>query len=706
MASDKQFYEDQYGLPLSEVDHLGIEFLSPSETKELAPHYYKARAMKINYHNSDGSLADFHRIRYLDLSEIQEQLKENTGGFTRSKESKSVLRYHQPSGHDPMLYYSKYMDWSSVITTSTIPIILTEGEMKANAACKHKLPTISMGGVWNWKSKKTGIIQDFKDIDWKERDVWVIFDSDVATKPQVKHAMYSLCTALTSMGAIIRYGGVYHTDMDENPNLKLGIDDYLSRYGIDEFKKFLKSNNLKEFSKSIMLHKYNSMFAYVRNKVRVLEFKTGNMIKHNDFTGVHKSNEYIMLPKDPSDENSKLIRKKLSTEWLAWEQRLELEDLVYKPGEDKIIDNKYYNKWNGWRTKPKEGDTSMWDVYLEHVFGSEKEPKEWLESWIAHQFQFPGVKMYTAVALWSPENGSGKSLGGYIIRSVMGKENAGVVNDETLKNDYAGHLKEKQFILGDELLAGERDKRKSYDRFKGMISNEEQSVNIKFQPMYQTEDCTNYWFTSNHPNAYYLDEHDRRFFVWRIRGGVMDEAWAKKFETWWKSEEGRSALMHRWQTKDIKGFNPKGAALKTGDRAEMIETGMTEVEFWLTQFTESVMSSPQNDDWLTAKLTNGPDVITSEMITGRDIYNLCKEARSSGMKLSIFNGKLGSLKLVKFHGGNPINLGAHGKHRFYIIRNLSKWLNASLEEGKEYLTQQADKNQILFKSYGDFSANV
>lgn len=707
LLTDKSFYESQYGLPIEEADGLGISFLTPSETDALEPHYYKARSMKIVYPKLTGELSDFHRVRYLDLSEIQKIKSKDMGGFTPSKSNKSVMKYHQPSGHEPMLYFSTYIKWDEVVKDTKIPLILTEGEMKANAVCKHNIPTISMGGVWNWSSKKTGVISDFDSIDWNGRPVLIVFDSDIATKPQVKHAMYRLCTALTSLGAKIKYGGVYHPDLEDDPKLKLGLDDYLRRYGKMELAEFLfKSKHLQDFSMSASLHKYNSEFAYIQRKIRVLEFSSGEMMKGTEFTGIHKSNEYIMVPKDPSDPESKLVRKKLANEWLGWPQRMELEDIVYKPGQEKLIDNKYYNYWDGWAHEPIEGDTSMYDEYLDHVFGTADDAREWYESWVAYQFQNPGVKLYTAVVLWSPENGSGKTLAGYIIREVMGRKNTAIIDNDTLKSDYSGHLKHTQFVLADEILSTSGNKRAAYDKLKGLITNEESTVNIKFQPQYQIDDVTNYLFTSNHPDAFYLDKEDRRFFIWCIENGVLDEDWAAKFEKWWKSKEGASALMHRWQTKDIKAFNPKGKAMGTSYKDQMVETSQTEVEQWLTRLHDAVTSDPQNVEWIDNNMINGPTKITSDLLTGNDLYNLCKEARSKGMGLSTFVGKLGTLKLPKFNKGNQVLLGKYGKHRFYIIRNVDKWLKTSLQDGKDYLMDQANKEQILFKSYGDFSSHI
>ncbi len=70
------------------------------------------------------------------------------------------------------------------------PLWLTEGMKKGDALASHGLCAIALLGVWNFKGRNpfggTTLLSDFDYIAWKGRDVRIVFDSDVMTKPQVQ----------------------------------------------------------------------------------------------------------------------------------------------------------------------------------------------------------------------------------------------------------------------------------------------------------------------------------------------------------------------------------------------------------------------------------------------------------------------------------------------------------------------------------------
>jgi hypothetical protein len=712
MQTDKEFYS-RYGLPFEDCPKLGIEFLTGVETGRIASHYHAVPSMLIKYPNIDGTFSTFHRIRYTDLYAIRKLISKSMSGFQPKADSKKIMRYHQPSGEEPRLYFSNYLKWDLVVDNPDVPLILTEGEMKGNAACKYGIPTIPMGGVWNWASKTKEAIDDFKLIIWKNRKVIILFDSDVASNPKVKKALYSLCEYLTNQGAKVFHGGVWHEDLDLDPTIKLGIDDYLMKYGKESFNEFLKSSHIQSYDKAAKLHKFNSQFSYIRRKKYILEHKTNDMIKPSDFTNHYVSNQYMLIPKDPLDPKSKLVRKKVANEWIGWEQRSELEDITYAPEQPEIIDGKYFNYWKGWAVEPVEGDVSNWHRYMEHIFGPNNvDDRAYFEDWLCYQMQHAGEKLYTAVVFWSPENGSGKSILGTILGAIFGTKtpktpwgNYAVIEDKDLKSDYNGHLAHTQFIMGDEIMASTGNIRKEADAIKRIITAEIHTVNEKYKPQYTTEVVANLFFTSNHPDAFYLDEHDRRFFIWRVRGGILDVHFATKIlDPWCKSKEGAGALFHYFLNRKIsKDFNPKGRARETEDRDMMIEAHKSAVEVWVSDLALAIQQG--DEEWLEGNLKYLEETIKSDLLTGKDLFLICPEVGSgstqTNVKLTTFSGKLASAKLPKLgeasNKNNQVSLGKEGRHRFYTVRNHEKWDRASPEEIRAYLEEQIKNGQCLLK---------
>ena len=137
-------------------------------------------------------------------------------------------RYKAPTGSAPEFYLTRSVSWHPIARDTDYVIYLTEGEFKAIAGCAAKIPTISLSGVWGW-SRDHEPIADFGDFEWKGREVYLCFDSDVVTKPSVQMALSALAKYLASLGAIV-YVKVLPSEPDGSKN---GMDDYLKRYGAE-----------------------------------------------------------------------------------------------------------------------------------------------------------------------------------------------------------------------------------------------------------------------------------------------------------------------------------------------------------------------------------------------------------------------------------------------------------------------------------------
>ena len=123
------------------------------------------------------------------------------------------IKYESPVGIPNQAYFPQGV-WQS-LGDPTSPLILTEGEKKALAGTQAGYSCVRLVGVFGWqlarKRNKYGhasgpryLIPDLAAIPWQGRLVFVIFDSDAATKPQVQAAERHLVAALTAAGAIVR----------------------------------------------------------------------------------------------------------------------------------------------------------------------------------------------------------------------------------------------------------------------------------------------------------------------------------------------------------------------------------------------------------------------------------------------------------------------------------------------------------------------
>ncbi|MDD5094302.1 MAG: DUF3854 domain-containing protein [Dehalococcoidia bacterium] len=109
-----------------------------------------------------------------------------------------------------------------------IPILFTEGLKKGDAIASKGGCAVALLGVYNFRGRNeyggTTLLADFDSLALKDRDVYIAFDSDASTKPQVLNAEARLAEHLRRKGA-----GVKIIRIPPGPNgEKQGADDFLA----------------------------------------------------------------------------------------------------------------------------------------------------------------------------------------------------------------------------------------------------------------------------------------------------------------------------------------------------------------------------------------------------------------------------------------------------------------------------------------------
>ncbi|HEX3035421.1 MAG TPA: DUF3854 domain-containing protein, partial [Thermodesulfobacteriota bacterium] len=117
------------------------------------------------------------------------------------------------------------------------PIFITEGEKKSVKASIEGFPCIGLSGVWNFKDSENDFLPELGNFVWTDRDVFIVFDSDITEKHNVRHAEIRLAVELTNRGArVFSIRLPNESDGDKN-----GLDDYLERYGKEKFQELINS---------------------------------------------------------------------------------------------------------------------------------------------------------------------------------------------------------------------------------------------------------------------------------------------------------------------------------------------------------------------------------------------------------------------------------------------------------------------------------
>jgi hypothetical protein len=174
-------------------------------------------------------------------------------------------------------------------------------------------------------------------------------------------------------------------------------------------------------------------------------------------------------------------------------------------------------------------------------------------------------------------------------------------------------------------------------------------------------DFINYYLTSNHPHAFYVDEHDRRFFIHEVQVGKSTPEFYDQYFGWLRNG-GPAALLHYFQEiLDYGNFSPKAPPPMTAAKSEMVDGVRSEVDAWLLDV--------EVDD-------SGRELFTSAELCSR--YN----AATTGKRMA--PNTFGMHLKKRFQ---PI--GAHRVsgvvQRLYAIANADKWKLACAKEVADHV---------------------
>ena len=499
------------GLDAKDAQKLHMEFLSKAQTQALG--HDPVESIKINYFTPAGKpmagwpkAPQFYRVRLLKAKGPE------------AATGKEPNKYMQGKNTATCAYFPQNQDWNCL--KDDMALIITEGEFKAACACKKGFPTIGLGGVYNFQAVRKGItfLPELEAINWVQRNVYVCFDSDYKTNPMV-------CSALKSLGEELLERGAY-VFVVELPALsatkKTGLDDFLVDQGAKAFEELL--HNAQPIGLTRPLFDLNDKYIYIENPGIVVNKQT--MVKVNpgafrDHLEAAKTYREQSITKDGDIAIKKVAAAKA---WISWPLRAGASSITYDPGKDSLVDGKL-NIWPGWGCEPKKGDVGPWLALVDHLF-QETEPsaKEWFLDWCACPVQRPGLKMFTSVLFHGITHGTGKTLVGKTLGRIYGK-NYTTIKAGDLHGGFNEWAEGRQFVMGDDVAGS--NKREDNDLLKTLVTQDEIRVNVKYVPSYTIPDRINYFFNSNHPDAFFLEDTDRRFFI----NEVLSEKKTQQFYT-------------------------------------------------------------------------------------------------------------------------------------------------------------------------------
>lgn len=671
---------ERSGLTLADAEMLGMRLLTGAETQQLSDIFKPLPALYIPYYNPMDSTKPlsilpkwppFYRIRYLV----------EPNGFNKVAESKP-LRYMQPRGSGVCAYFPRgSVDWRVIIGDSTTPIIITEGEKKAARSCLSGHPTIGLGGVYSFRSAGLGLtlLPELECVVWVQRTVYIIFDSDMRINPNICAALMCLAEELMLRGAmphLVMLPDLY------GDGCKTGLDDYL--VAGHQLSAVLQHAEPLTLARSLWA--LNKKVVYIRNPGLIIERNGGARISAGTFKEHLYSAENYAERKLNADGSVSLKRTSAASAWLKWPLRAEATRLTYCPGKPECMDTVegiQYNVWSGWGVVPDKGNVEPFKQLIDHLFeGSSKDCKEWFLRWLAYPLQHPGTKLFTAVVMFGTRHGTGKSLIGLTMGQIYGS-NFSEISQADLESGFNEWAIGKQFVLGDDVTGS--DRRAHADQLKKMITQKELRVNQKFVPTYVVPDCLNYYFTSNQPDAFFLEDDDRRYFVHEVTQAPLQQEFYRSYATW-LSCGGAGYLFDYLLNLSLGDFDPTAPALKTAARDNMVLDVKSDLGGWVAR----LLKDPNN------MLRMGELTLQSDLYTNKQLLALYDPTNRTNTTANGLGRELRRAGVQHVLRGAQVRT-EDGLDRYYILRNIDKWLAATLTDVKKHLAEQQSAEQKLPK---------
>jgi hypothetical protein len=364
-------------------------------------------------------------------------------------------------------------------------------------------------------------------------------------------------------------------------------------------------------------------FAWDREAMNLYNITTGRYVQKERFN-THYANRFIDLG---TATKPKLVA--LGVAWIQHHLRREANGVRMAPNEPIDLPDGAINSWLGFSVEPAEGDIKPFIKLFKRQIPNPNDRKYVLH-WMANLFQNPASKAFTSIVMWSRTQGTGKNLVWECVGNLFNERHYTLVSQEVFDDAFTEWKANRVFVICDEVSSTE--KRQTADRIKGWITSSSNAINTKNEPKFTQPNLIKYVFLSNHPDAVFLDDSDRRFFVVEVAEGRLPDSEAKEF-TSWRDGGGKAALLHFLLNLDISEFNAKAPAPMSSAKQEMIDDNKSDFEGWLDQL-----------------LTNMHATIGREICSGEELrtqYANSSNTRCSTKTVSTALSKRGIKRLTK-----------------------------------------------------------
>lgn len=587
-------YVTERAVPAQIAFHAGFNIVEDAST--LSETFHPRAALVLPYFDENGQPIDFERVRYFEPP---------LGGGLKKK----AIRYQQPIGTAPEIYLPKVngLDWAQVMQDVTVPIAITEGEVKSlSATINSGVPFIGLGGVFMWADNKLPI-KMFERFNFERREVFIVFDSDIDTNAQVQLAEARLSSYLTKRRAKVKRVRL-PTGEDGQ---KMGADDFIAARGAESFQVVLKSAEmLSEMDLRIL--EMNEKVCYLEEEEKLMT-SDGTTMTKSAFT----DGSSFSTIKCATADGTKVKMKSVAREWLTSPLAKRYTNTLFRPGYGEIIRTEDGVYLNDWREQPCEpGDVTKFIELTRDLYQSTlREDWDWPIKLLAHKAQNQMLKPPLSIMLIG-EQGSGKSLWAKLVSSAFGRYGTSKSGAD-LNQNWNGFIERSLVATIDDVSA--RQMKMNIETIRNWISEHKVERIEKYLKNREVDNFCLFIFTTNHRDAGAFAHDDRRFLVVGSPPRKHGKDHYQPIWDWVNSGKAGSNIYHYLLNLDLKGWTPPIQAPVTAEKRMAYEESLSDfaklardmrksdkniIEMWLTvaeQWAMNVIGAPGHTDTMKAQ---------------------------------------------------------------------------------------------------------
>jgi len=541
------------GITVKEAEH--AEMFSVEDASRVHPEFKPWPALIIPYVNpwtdkiieyeKEGTHHQFIRVRYYPPKETKQS-------FIKKK----PRRYSQPAKSDTHPYFPTVegIDWVAVAKDTSIPIIVTEGEKKSICGCLSGIPTIGLGGVWNYRLDGE-LLPLLETINWHKRTTYICNDSDANTNSQIQLAEGQLAAELRK-----RRADVFITHIPEiQEDHKTGLDDFIVHEGRDKLLSLLESSpQLDLLGKAVL--RMNSDVAWIEREGLMLDLKFDIFMNKSNFI---KGSKYSSITVNCSKDMGKGKNiQYVADAWLIHPHARRYTDVVFRPSTEsktvRMLDGGLaYNRFRGIETTEcvYEDVKPFFDLHDWMMSRTDEfNDPDLVWKTMAYKFRNWEENIGLGLMLLGPQGG-GKSLFCKIV-VAMARQYGTVISTDMLGGLYNGWLETSLVVIMNE--AESRKMKDCMAKLRTYVTDKTQAVSEKYRVSRQAEISAFFIFNSNEHSAGVFTDDDRRMIVIGCPGTHPDgDAFYGPIYEWIK-KGGPAKAMYWLQNCDL-GTNEDGS---------------------------------------------------------------------------------------------------------------------------------------------------